>query len=251
VNTPSTSPTTGLEDALRATLRRRAGSVPPRADAGAVHRRVHRRRRRRQIVPAVAAVAVIGGGIAVTAWKDDPAETSTAAQPPQESLAPRSETTPYVELPGWHLERYHEIRYAGGVVEPEYQWTSDGRQMQLHLYPGGQAMFDLRVSGEVRPDVELFGRPASLLDYGTGRYRVDVLVGDDTFEFDGERFESADDFLAAIATAHGTSVAPPAEVTAEPIEFGVPYEVGAGPNATAIAEAPAPAPAPTAQPGEK
>ena len=44
----------------------------------------------------------------------------------------------------------------------------------------------------------VFGAEASLLDYGRGRYRVDLLVGDVTFEFDGAPFASVDEFLATI-----------------------------------------------------
>ena len=71
--------------------------------------------------------------------------------------------------------------------------------------------------GDARSDVEAFGLPASLLDYGTGRYRLDVLIGEHTFEFDGEPFANVEDFLATVNALQPSASAPPAEVTAEPV----------------------------------
>jgi hypothetical protein len=178
--------TAPLEDQLRATLRRHAGQTAPRADATDVRRRVQRRRRRRQVVPAVGAVAVIAAGIVVTSVKHDNSRTSTAAEVPGgPSFTPRADGPAYVELPGWQLERYAEIRYPAdadtpAVTEPEYQWTRGGQRMQLHVYPGGNAMYEVRVGSDARSDAKVYGKDASLLDYGTGRYRVDVLIGEAT-----------------------------------------------------------------------
>jgi hypothetical protein len=225
-----------LEDQLRSSLQRHAAWTPPPADAGDVRRRVQRRRRRRHAVPALGAAVAVAAGVAITTRADhgrDRTATAASGETPDQgsaiALVDRSGGLAFVELPGWQLERYAEIRYPAGegtaaVSEPEYQWTRDGRRMQLHLYPGGRAMYDLRVGGDVRQDVEAFGRPASLLDYGTGRYRVDVLIGEDTYEFDGESFASADAFFAAIGAARSTATAPPAEVTEAPLELKVPFD---------------------------
>jgi hypothetical protein len=242
--------TAPLEDQLRATLRRHAGHTAPRADATDVRRRVQRRRRRRQVVPAVGAVAVIAAGIVVTSVKHDNSRTSTAAEVPGgPSFTPRADGPAYVELPGWQLERYAEIRYPAdadtpAVTEPEYQWTRGGQRMQLHVYPGGNAMYEVRVGSDARSDAKVYGKDASLLDYGTGRYRVDVLIGEATFEFDGEQFASADEFIAAIEEARPTASAPPADVTAEPLDLDIAFDVavnepaagGDPPNAVVEAE---------------
>jgi hypothetical protein len=84
----------------------------------------------------------------------------------------------------------------------------------------------------------LFGQPASLLDYGNGRYRVDVLVGDYTMEFDGEPFGSVDDFLATVGTARPTADAPAVDITAPTVEAtldadGMPQATGAATEAQA------------------
>jgi hypothetical protein len=83
------------------------------------------------------------------------------------------------------------------------------------MYDGGEAVYEMRVRDDGRREIEAFGQKASLLDYGNGRYRVDVLVGEHTFEFDGEPFASLDEFLATINSSRPAAAAPPAEVTAE------------------------------------
>ena len=260
MNTPPTSP---VEDTLRSTLQRHASQPAPRGDAGDVRRRVQRRRRRRRAVPAAGAVAVIAAGLIATSLKDDPQRTETAAAlddgpaTPGTQFAPRADAPAYVTLPGWEVTRYQEVRYlatadAPALTESEYQWEHAGQRMQLHFYDGGQAMYELRVSGDARSDVELFGLPASMLDYGNGRYRVDVLIGDYTLEFDGEPFASREDFLAVIGTLHSSTEAPPADVTAEPLQVdattganavtavGPPPPPVAGENATGTATATTP-----------
>jgi hypothetical protein len=52
-----------------------------------------------------------------------------------------------------------------------------------------------------------------------------VLIGDATFEFDGEQFASADEFLAAIEEARPTASAPPTDVTADPLELDTAFDV--------------------------
>jgi hypothetical protein len=105
---------------------------------------------------------------------------------PSVGVAPEGTTVTVIDQPG------------GPETGIEYQFTRGGTSLQLHLYAGGRATYEMRVGGDQRSSVEALGRPASLLDYGNGRYRVDVLIGDRTWEFDGEPFTSVDEFLAAV-----------------------------------------------------
>jgi hypothetical protein len=197
---------TALEDHLRTTLQRRAAGPAPRGDAADVRRRAARRRRRRRAVPAVGAVAVIAAGLVAINRAEGTDRTATAAegagpQGPREYLPLDSSPLPLLVLDGAPTVRYFEMRYTGvtpTIVEPEYEFLVDGARLQLHLYPGGQPTFDLRVDDDGRTEVTVLDRDASLLDYGDGRYRVDVLVGDNVWEFDGEPFGSVDEFLAVV-----------------------------------------------------
>jgi hypothetical protein len=222
--------TTSLEDQLRDTLRRNAHGPAPRGDTADVRRRVARRRRRRRVAPAVGAAAIVAGGILVVGRAGDDDRTSTAAEEPAPGAASdatvefplRADAPAFVELPGWQATYYVEIRShladGGTLADNEYQWSSDGKRLQLHAYDGGADAYRQRVDGDERSEVELFGRTASLLDYGNGRYRVDVLVGEYTLEFDGDPFADADEFLATVRMVRPTDVAPPAAITAAPIE---------------------------------
>lgn len=213
--------TTTLEDQLRSTLRTHARDFSPRGSETDVRRRVQRRRRRRQLVPAVGAAAAITAAIVVVARQgDDTDRTSVAAQAPDggATLGARTDRDPRVQvvLPGWtttHLFTFGTEEHtaddladptkAASLVGVEYQFVRPGQRLQLHIYSGGKKMYDARTGGDPRSTVRAFGRDASLLDYDEhngrgGRYRLDVLVGDHTWEFDGAPFVSAEDFLAAI-----------------------------------------------------
>lgn len=85
-----------------------------------------------------------------------------------------------------------------GSTDAEYEFVRGDRRLQLHLYGGGDETYDLRISGDERSDVRALGRDASLLAYGNGRFRVDVLIGTHTWEFDGQPFADVDEFLAAV-----------------------------------------------------
>lgn len=207
---------TTLEDQLRSTLRAHARAFSPRGSESEVRRRVQRRRRRRQLVPAVGAAAAMTAAVVVVAQQgDDTARTSTAAEAPDGGvpLGARTDGDPraQVVLPGWTTTHVFTFGLRsvtpGDLADPaaadtlvgvEYQFARGAQRLQLHVYGGGRGMYEARVGSDPRTDVVAFDRDASLLDYGDGRYRVDVLVGDDTWEFDGEPFASVEDFLAAV-----------------------------------------------------
>ena len=139
--------TATIEDQLRNTLQRRAAITAPRPDEAGVRRHVQRRRRRRRVVPALGAIAALTAGLAVsTRVRDDEGRATTAAEDtgvvlPAPDLAAAG-GAPMLVLPGWSTVRYAEIHYGDGaqlVVEPEYQFAANGRNLQLHLYPGGRA----------------------------------------------------------------------------------------------------------------
>jgi hypothetical protein len=253
---------TALEDQLRASLHRQAGQASPRRDAADVRRRVARRRRRRQLGPAVGAIAVIGAGIVAIGRADDgDGRTSTAAEvagPDGASdgrafVPPTGPAVPLLALEGAPTVRYQEMRHtaeAPPVVEPEYEFAVGDARLQLHLYPGGADMLAVRTHGEQRSTVSVLGREASLLEYGGGRFRVDVLIGDYVWEFDGEPFGSLDEFLAAVegvrvvdqATWDASLVGVVRDVFETDAPIGEPAVGAVPPNATAETETTPPAP---------
>jgi hypothetical protein len=82
----------------------------------------------------------------------------------------------------------------------EYQFDhGDGTSVQVTFYAGAQQAFESRVGGDVRTSLAIGDEEFSLLDYGSGRYRANVLRGFWAWEIDGEPFASRDEFADLIA----------------------------------------------------
>ena len=122
----------------------------------------------------------------------------------------------------------------------EYGFERDGVGLQLSFYEGGRAAFELRTMDDTRRAVTVGGRPGVLLDYGDGRYRVDLFDGVRTWEADGSPFPSAEAFLAAVGQIRAVDDATWQASVADATSSGKAGSAAATPSAATVATIPAP-----------
>lgn len=186
-----------LRDELEARVARLTVDVPPTDSivVRARRRQRHQRRRRVALLGAAASVAIVAGlfaGTRETRVVVSPAATGDLTEP--------LPAVPQVVVDGWSTTYFVAL---GGYTE--YQMTRGEQRLQLSFY--GPDDYEERVQGDDRAAVVVRGHPASLLDYGDGRFRADWSEGGRTWEADGAPFADRAEFLSTLETVRSVDAA--------------------------------------------
>jgi len=182
--------TADVEDRVATALHAWADTVHavPTDPAPAIAHAQRRQRVRRTVVVAGGAAAALVAGILFVA----PARHTvrTAGTPDSTPTSSSTDVTRWV-LPDWATSYIHIERDNSYV---EYHFANGDRSLQLSVYAAGTD----RSQGEVTKSVAVRGTTGSLLDYGSGRYRIDWNEDGRVLEADGGPFATADAFIATV-----------------------------------------------------
>lgn len=128
-----------------------------------------------------------------------PPSTTQLAPAAPATPAGSSDDVPHIALPGWTTTYFVVVDAANGWPQgppyTEYQFTKGDQRLQVSFY--AESDFDARASHN-RELVDVRGGTGRLLDYGGGRYRVNLVERGRTWEADGGPYPSLDAFLEVV-----------------------------------------------------
>jgi len=148
------------------------------------------------VAPAGTRAPAKGGGTIVP-------PLTVAPGPPPVPVSASSDGVPHLLLPGWTTVGFSTLDASAGSGGPpyvEYQFARDDQRLQLSFY--AESEYGTRVGHLIEP-VPVRGGNGQLLDYGNGRYRVDFIEGNRTWEADGGPFASPQAIVDVLETIEG------------------------------------------------